>query len=773
MIRRVYNITGTIQGVGFRPALFRLAAEVGVKGSVQNRTDAVRLILEGEAEKVEAFADLLPHRLPPQARLRSMVLVEHKPLDTGNTTHAFTILDSEETGIREVQIPADLAICADCHAEINDPLAPRFRYPFTTCTNCGPRYTVVASMPYDRERTTLSPFPLCDYCRDQYEDPADRRFHAETIACPKCGPQLSLLDADGQSMTGDPIMTARRMLNDGKIVAVRGIGGFLLATDPFNRDALATLRRRKTRPDKPFAVMASDIAAVRALCRVSSIEADALESPAAPIVILDLLPNVQSEHGLPVDLLSPDTQTLGIMHPTSPLHALLLDSGPDDAVPPFRLLLMTSGNRGGEPIATSNQEALNRLQGIADAFLVHDREINLRSDDSLCIEQPSGLQVWRRARGYAPTSIHLPCTLDAPVLAMGAELKNAIALGFGNTLVLSPHMGDLESPEAVTGLEQATRLFPKFLEKEPRMIAVDLHPDMHATQIGVRIAAENELPVAHVQHHHAHALSCLAEHGLTEGLALVFDGTGYGPDGNIWGAELLDVTARRFERLATFSAVPLPGGDSAVADPRRQAFARWHAAGVEITPQLASLLGISEEEISVWTQQVQRGINCPLTHAAGRVFDAVASALGIAPQRVTYEGQAAIRLEALACQHLEGASLPDCPFNAAEREPWLEIDWAPLFQRLATDPLAADSQAAMAMAFNQSLALAAARMVEYGFSRSKHRVVALSGGVFMNRLLNRLVPEELEKLGTTVLVHHHIPPNDGGVAAGQVVACGG
>ena len=773
MIRRVYNITGTIQGVGFRPALFRLASEVGVKGSVQNRTDAVRLILEGEAEKVDSFVDLLPHRLPPQARLRSMVLIEHKPLDVNRRASAFTIRDSEETGTREIQIPADLAMCADCHAEINDPKAPRFRYPFTTCTNCGPRYTVVSSMPYDRERTTLSPFPMCDYCRSQYEDPADRRFHAETIACPKCGPQLSLLDADGQSMTDDPIMTARRMLNDGKIVAIRGIGGFLLAADPFNRDGLTTLRSRKTRPDKPFAVMANDITAARALCRVSPTEADALQSPMAPIVILELLPDVQTDHGLPIDLLCPDTNTLGIMLPTSPLHALLLEPGPDDPTPAFRLLLMTSGNRGGEPIATDNDAAIEHLKGIADAFLVHDRDINLRSDDSLCIKQPTGLQVWRRARGYAPTPIQLPCTLDAPVLAMGAELKNTIALGFDRTLVLSPHIGDLESPEAVTGLEQATRLFPKFLEKKPRMIAVDLHPDMHATQTGIRIAAENELPVAHVQHHHAHALSCLAEHGLTEGLALVFDGTGYGPDRNIWGAELLDVTHRRFERLATFTAVPLPGGDAAVADPRRQAFARWHAAGIEITPPLTTQLGISEEEGTVWTQQMQRNVNCPLTHAAGRVFDAVASALGVAPQRVTYEGQAAIRLETLAHQHLAGTPLPDCPFDTVEREQWLEIDWAPLFQRLATDPLAADSQAGMAMAFHQSLALAAARMVEYGFSRSKHRVVALSGGVFMNRRLNRLVPEELEKLGATVLVHHHIPPNDGGVAAGQIVACGG
>ncbi len=769
--RYTYEIRGTIQGVGFRPALYRLATQLHLGGSVQNRTNTVHLVLEGPSKTVELFLEQLPGALPPHAVIDELKAVSREPLE--GSPAPFEIIASDESGEKQVQIPADLAMCPACRKEIFDSTAHRYRYPFTTCTNCGPRYTVVNNMPYDRQRTTLEKFPLCPICEKEYTDPTDRRFHAETVACQDCGPALQLIQVDGAVIAGDPIAGTRRLLADGQIVAVRGVGGFLLAADATNRQALQRLRARKARPHKPFAVMAPSLDIIRRYCRVSDTEAAMLTSPEAPIVILDVL---EKHYGpdapLPLDLLTPDTRTLGVMLPTSPLHALLAEPTGEDSTAPFDLLVMTSGNRRGEPIAIANDEAGERLVDIVDAFLLHDREINLRCDDSLCIEQPSGPQVWRRARGYAPRALPLPRPVAQPVLAMGAELKNAVALGYGEQLVLSPHIGDLETPEALDGLEEAVRVFPDFLQRTPERIAVDLHPDMHATRLGRRLADERGLPVTEVQHHYAHGLACLGEHGLTEGLALVFDGTGYGPDSTIWGAELLDIGPDGFKRLATFAPVPLPGGDQAVLHPVRQLLARWISAGVPITPDLQERLGEDDETLDAWTLQTTRGLNAPSSHAAGRVFDAFSAALGVSRQAVTYEGQAAIRLEAVA--HTYSGDTPEpLPFEAREQDGLLLIDWAPTFIQCARRAIPQYETAGTAMAFHHSLALAAGRMVEYAFSLSEKRTVALSGGVFMNRILNREVPETLEAMGANVLIHQEIPPNDGGIAAGQVMACAG
>ncbi|NQU41135.1 MAG: carbamoyltransferase HypF [Lentisphaerae bacterium] len=758
--RQTFEIRGTIQGVGFRPALFRLATELGLGGSVQNRSQSVELVLEGEAADIERFLERLPAALPPHAQIEALKPVGRATVET--PAIRFEIIESDGSGHKEIQIPADLAMCSDCRAEILDPTAHRYHYPFTTCTNCGPRYTVVNSMPYDRERTTLNRFPLCPICAQEYRDPSDRRFHAETIACPTCGPTLQLCDLSGEPREGDPLIAARQALAEGRILALRGIGGFLLAADAMNREALLTLRQRKARPDKPFAVMAPSLEVVKHFCLLSDVERTMLTSSQSPIVIL----HVRAEHTgaggeLPLDLLSPDTATLGVMLPTSPLHVLLAGEG---------LLVMTSGNRCGEPIAIENSEALARLSDIADLFLLHDREINLRCDDSLCIQQQGHPQVWRRARGYAPRALRLPRTIPQPVLAMGAELKNAIGLGYTDHLILSPHIGDLETPEALDGLEQAVKLFPAFLQQTPALIAVDLHPDMHATRLGRRLATAGGLPVREVQHHHAHGLACLGEHGLCEGLALVFDGTGMGTDGSIWGAELLEIRPDGFSRRATFAPVSLPGGDQAVKHPARQLLARWIEAGVPITPDLADRLGASDETLMAWIAQTTHGINAPLSHAAGRLFDGFAAAMGIAPLTVSYEGQAAIRLEAAAKRY--GGPLSEAyPFNASEAEGMLQIDWAPMFVRCARPRGPAHETPGKAMAFHRSLALAACRMVEYGFSLSEQRTVALSGGVFMNQILTALVTEALESMGATVLLHREIPPNDGGIAAGQVMAC--
>ena len=769
---RTFDLTGIVQGVGLRPTLYLRAQEYGLGGWVQNRSGYVRLRLEGEACDVEAFVSRLPQLLPPHARLDALSEVASDVLPEGEGADDFRILPSAFSERPSVVIPADLALCGDCRSELLDPCNRRYGYAFTTCTRCGPRYTVVDSMPYDRERTSLAAFPLCRSCRAEYEDVRDRRFHAESIACPACGPRLKLEDAAGREVAGDPVRESRAALARGDVVAVRGIGGYLLAADAFGREPLARLRSRKRRPHKPFAVMAPDLAAVRRYCAVPP-EAEALlTSPEAPIVILDVRPEAVAAGRLPLDLLSPDTATLGVMLPTSPLHLLLAVPLPGDPVPAFDLLVMTSGNRGGEPICLDDIEAHDRLAGIADLFLSHNREILLRADDSVAVLQRGAPQVWRRARGYAPNAVLLARPLDRRVLAMGAELKNAIAVGSGDRVVLSPHVGDLETPEAVDGLERVARLLPRFLACRPERVAVDLHPDMQATRMGRRLAQELGVPVVEVQHHHAHAAAALAEHGLDEGLALVMDGTGFGTDGTIWGAELLAVRPDGCQRLATFAPVPLPGGDAAVRRPARQVIARWAAAGVEPSPQMLRRLGVSDEEAAVWRQQCRQGLNAPLSHAAGRLFDSCSALLGIAPADATYEGQPAVRLEAAARRAAGEGCCGALPFSITEAQGRLCVDWSEAFVRLADARVTAGREDEWALAAHRAIAEAALKMVDFGVRQVPCDVIALSGGVFMNRLLNELLVPRLETLGLRVVDHRRIPPNDGCIALGQAVVAG-
>jgi len=768
---RTFDLTGIVQGVGLRPTVYLLAEEAGLCGWVQNRSGLVRLRLEGDARTVEAFMRRLPRSLPPHARLDTVSEIESGALTEGDFSSDFRILPSELSGRPTVVIPADLALCADCQKDVLDPRNRRYGYAFTTCTRCGPRYTVVESMPYDRERTTLSAFPLCPDCRAEYVNPRDRRFHAESVACPRCGPRLTLHGANGAAVAGDPLCEARASLARGGIVAVRGLGGFLLAANAFDREALHTLRVRKRRPHKPFAVMAADVATVRRFCEVPP-EAEALlTSSEAPIVILDVLPEAVRAGRLPLDLLTPDAPTLGVMLPTSPLHLLLLMPLEGDPVPPFELLVMTSGNRGGEPICLSNAEAYERLNGIADLFLCHDREINLRADDSLAVLQLGVPQLWRRARGYAPNAVLLSRPLRRCVLAMGAELKNTVAVGFDERVVIAPHVGDLETPEALDGLERVARALPLFLDRQPEAVAVDLHPDMHATRLGRQLAAEQGLPVVEVQHHHAHAAAVFAEHGVESGLALVMDGTGLGSDGTIWGAELLAVNPDGYRRLATFAPVPLPGGDAAVRRAVRQVIARWSDAGVVPSGYMLQRLGVSPEEASVWQQQCRSGLHAPLTHAAGRVFDAFSALLGFASETVTYEGQSAIRLEA-AARRAWGRDVMRLPFTQVEKEGKLFIDWREAFALLADPRITAGRENEWALSVHRAVAEAAWIMIKYGLSQDSIGSVALSGGVFMNRILNDLLVPRLEAEGVRVLTHRRVPPNDGCIALGQAVVAG-
>lgn len=770
--RMRYELTGIVQGVGLRPALYRLARGAGLSGHVRNRAGSVRLVLEGAPDRIRAFMRALPAELPPQARLDGCVLLEDRRLAGAEAASGFAIEPSESSAPIEPSLPADLAICRDCRREIFDVSNRRFGYPFTTCTQCGPRYTVIDDMPYDRVRTTLSAFPLCRDCRREYADPGNRRFHAESIACPRCGPRLRLETAAGRRVAGDSLRRARAALADGAIVAVRGIGGFLFAVDACNRDALARLRLRKQRPHKPLAVMARTIAQVRRVCRCEPAAARLLLSAAAPIVILDVRRDV-TRVSLPCDLLAPDTDTLGVMLPTSPLHMLLAAPLAGDPVPAFDWLVMTSGNRGGEPICIANDEARARLRSVADFMLLHDREINLRCDDSICALHRGRAQVWRRARGYAPAVLRIARPLPRCVLAMGAEMKNAIAVAFDDRVVFSPHIGDLESPEAVAGLRRVAEALPRFVGRGPGIVAIDLHPDMHSSRLGREIAARLAVPVVAVQHHHAHAAAALAEHGLREGLALVFDGTGLGTDGAIWGAELLDIGDGGWSRLASFAGVPLPGGDAAVRRPARQLVGRCCAAGLAVPAAWRARAGVSDDELRGWSRQCAAGVNAPVSHAAGRLFDAFASALGVAADVATYEGQTAVRLEAAARRHSPNAATPSLPFRACERDGMLWIDWAAalaaLLENVGGRGCSAGESCAWAYALHAAVAAAALRMAAYGVERTGRRTIALSGGVFMNRILTGLLESRLESAGLRVLLHRDVPPNDGGIALGQAV----
>jgi hydrogenase maturation protein HypF len=760
-IRAVYELKGTVQAVGFRPTLHRLATGCGLGGSVQNRSGVVRLCLEGPASDVDSFVRDLPSHLPAPALIESCAELERCDLPAGGAA-SFVILPSEASGGTGVLIPPDLAVCPACAAEVFDRADRRYGYAFTTCTLCGPRYTVLNAMPYDRARTTLSAFPVCPDCRREYDDPANRRFHAETIACSACGPRLWLEDSAGQTQPGDPLRAARKALADGAIVAVRGIGGFLLAADATNRAALQRLRERKRRPHKPFAVMAPDLATARRYCTVSDPIAAMLQSPQAPIAILDVPDGARGL--LPLDVLTPDTQTLGVMLPTSPLHLLLARPLSGDPVSAFDLLVMTSGNRRGEPICLTNAEARARLAGIANYYLLHDREINLRNDDSVCAPARDGWQVWRRSRGFAPDAVALPRRLPRSVLAMGAGLKNAVAFGYEDRAVLSPHIGDLDTPESVEGLRKVAEALPRFLGRRPESVAVDMHPDLQSSLVGREIATAKGIPVIEVQHHHAHALACLAENGRESGLALVFDGTGYGTDGTIWGAELLDVNGGTFRRLAAFAPVPLPGGDEAIRRPARQLIGRLRQAGVEPSPGQLAQLGVTADELTAWSLQCDHRVNCPLTRGAGRLFDCMAARIGIAPAFVTYDGQAAIRLEA-AARRGSGTGVAELPYASRTVDGMLEIDWALAFQEAPQG-----SVEELALAFHNAVARAATEMVAFGLQATGGSSIALSGGVFMNRVLTDLLTRRLEEAGIAVLTHHRTSPNDGAIALGQVVA---
>ena len=754
--RTTISIGGIVQGVGFRPFIYRLASEMGLTGWVCNNAGGVLIEACSTDERLAHFIRRIRSEAPP---LAVIVTLEHHALPDDGNEIGFSILESSRSGAHGAHVAPDAALCDDCLRELFDPANRRFRYPFITCTNCGPRYSIITGIPYDRPNTTMAAFPLCPDCQQEYNDPADRRFHAQPVACSVCGPQVRLLSSTQLEEVGsgnDAILLAIRLLKSGAILAIKGIGGYHLAVDACNGEAVKSLRERKRRDEKPFAVMAPDLATARKMAQLSDMEARLLASPESPIVI------VRRAADCPVSpLIAPHNALLGLLLPYTPIHHLLLH---DNA---FTALVMTSANLSDEPIAFQDADALRRLSEIADYFLLHDRPIHMRSDDSVIRVFQGRPLFYRRARGYAPRAIRLPFE-SCPVLAVGAELKSAICLVKGNQAFLSQHIGDLQNDTSCDSFRQTIHHLSGLLEVSPHVVACDLHPDYLSSVH----AAETGLPLISVQHHHAHLAACMAENGLEgELIGLIFDGTGFGSDGTIWGGEFLVGGYDGFRRAGHFRQVRMPGGDTAVREPWRMALAFLHQAIGEAALALEHPVTgyLSAEERNIFWAMLERGLNSPLTSSCGRLFDAVAALLNVR-HNVSYDGQAAIELEALAEMSDDSQILP---YEIALGNDGLhQVDFSSLFPATLHGLEAAVSPDALARRFHASVAQASVDVCIRIAGDSGIDRVALSGGVFQNRLLSEMVYTGLVKQGLQVFTHRLSPPNDGCIALGQAAIAG-
>ncbi|MEY9877259.1 hydrogenase maturation protein HypF [Streptacidiphilus sp. MAP12-33] len=764
--RRRVTVAGVVQGVGFRPYVFGLARELRLTGYVTNTAEGVVAEVEGVGAAVAAFCARLGPEAPPLAVVQS---VHHEPVAPRGDP-AFTIAASRAGGERRTLVSPDTATCAACLAELRDRRDRRHRHPFVTCTHCGPRFTIVTGLPYDRANTTMAGFPMCAQCAREYTDPADRRFHAQPVACHDCGPRLRLLvDApDGPvERTGDPIAAARRLLAQGAILAVKGLGGYHLACDAANADAVAVLRHRKARGAKPFALMAADPDELAGLVHLGAEERALLTGARRPIVLLRRRRDPDARaRALVAAEVAPGSPDLGVMLPYTPLHHLLLGLPGDPPGP--RLLVMTSGNLGGEPIVTDEAEALVRLAPLTDAWLTHDRPIHVPCDDSVLRVVDGEELLVRRSRGYAPFPVALPFTV-APALAVGGDLKNTFALGRDCQAWLSAHIGDMDDLATLAAFERAERQLESIAGVAPERLVADLHPG-YRSAAWARRDAEGR-PVRTVQHHHAHIAAVLAENGWEESagpvLGVAFDGTGYGVDGTVWGGEVLLADYDGFRRLAHLAEAPLPGGDAAVHRPYRMALAHLRAAGLPWTPELPCVQACAEDERRVLERQLELGLNCVPTSSAGRLFDAVSALAGVC-RLARYEAQAAIELEAAACAW-DGPVSEPYAFALRETAPEpLLIDPAPMLRAVVADVTAGVPVPLVAARFHAGLALAVREVCGHLRERTGVATVALSGGVFANALLLTACLHGLRADGFTVLRHRLVPPNDGGLALGQL-----
>ncbi|MBI5643423.1 MAG: carbamoyltransferase HypF [Deltaproteobacteria bacterium] len=761
------HITGIVQGVGFRPFVYNLASRHNLKGFCLNDSEGVIIEVQGGA--ISSFIEELKTSAPPLSKIETITV---EPLSRSGVFTDFTIRESSAQEGKFVLVSPDIAICADCFRELFDPADRRHLYPFINCTNCGPRYSIVKDIPYDRPRTTMAKFSLCEECSKEYHDPANRRFHAQPNACCACGPRVWLGGKDGGEISAggnfEVIKKAQTLLKDGAILAIKGLGGFHLACDAANGDSVKRLRRNKRKSymkdkdsNKPFAVMAPDVATARSFAAISELEERLLKDRVHPIVLLSKNGgNALSES------VSPDNRFYGTMLPYTPLHHILFHGAG------FNTLVMTSGNLSEEPIVTSNDEAVSRLSAIADNFLLHDRDIYMRVDDSITRAEGKKIKILRRARGYTPDTIGLDEGMEE-ILACGPLLKNTFCITKGRHAILSQHIGDLENYEALLFYKESLENLKNTFKARPGIIAHDMHPDYMSTGFALEYARENHIPedkIIPVQHHHAHIVSVMAEHGLKGGvIGVSFDGTGYGTDGNIWGGEFLIASRRDFKRAAHIDYVPLPGGDRAIKEPWRIALSYLintyglKSAGAEAKEFFERF---DSREIEPVLQMLEKGLNSPLTSSAGRLFDAVSSIIGVR-DRITFEAEAAIELESIADI---GSALSKGPYPYAfiEGEPF-RIDLKPLIRAITADKKSGLGNPIISGRFHLTISdiiVNSARKIK---DTSGINTVVLSGGVFQNKTLSSLAEERLDKEGFNTVSNERVPANDGGISLGQAV----
>jgi len=743
LFRKRIDIEGVVQGVGFRPFVHRIASQWGIAGWVLNDSRGVTVEAEGPIEALAGFLWALRSDIPPLASISAFEISDLPPTgDSGFAIRASVIGDRAQA-----RIAADTYVCDDCRRELFDPADRRYRYPFINCTNCGPRYSIVTGVPYDRPLTTMADFVMCPACQAEYDDPSSRRFHAQPNACPECGPRLRLLTAAGDELpASDPVAVAVDLLKQGRIVAIKGLGGYHLVVDAENNAAVRELRRRKVRDEKPFALMSYDTEQVVAYTRTEPEELRLLAGVERPIVLL------RQKTDTPISpLVAPSNRFFGVMLPYTPLQELLLKDN-------FLALVMTSGNLSDEPIAFEDSEALRRLAAIADYFLVHDRRIHTRVDDSIARVFFGKAMLLRRSRGYVPQTISL--AQDGPaVLAVGAELKNTVCVCRGDQACVGQHIGDLKNDEVYGAFCRTIDNLQQVLEVKPEAVAHDLHPDFQSTRHALAMTGIRKIAV---QHHHAHLASCLAENGETgPAIGVIFDGLGLGSDGSIWGGEFLLGDLQDFKRLGHLALAGMPGGDMAVREPKRMAFSYLQATYGGEMPALPLLQRLSGEEQQTFRLMLEKGLNTPQTSSCGRLFDAVAVLCGLR-DIVSYEGQAAFELEQIASAGETGRY----PFIITEGEPFI-VDWRPLLQALCADLLSGVEISLVSARFHNTMSDIVVAGCRRCAEAHEVRTVALSGGVFQNALLVEGVLPRLRDAGFTVLTHAQVPPNDGGISLGQ------
>ncbi|UQD51040.1 carbamoyltransferase HypF [Bacillus methanolicus] len=742
------TIRGRVQGVGFRPFVFQLAHRCHIKGTVQNNMDGVTVFAEGEEKELQSFLLSLQTEAPRLSRIDQLTVLEV----AYQGFEQFSIIKSERKGASSLVIPIDTAVCDDCLQEMNDPSDYRYRYPFINCTQCGPRYTIIEQLPYDRPYTSMKSFPMCDRCQKEYEDPLNRRHHAQPIACPICGPRVTLIDRNGQTLDGDAIENARQLLLSGAIVAIKGLGGYHLACDATNEQAVQQLRTRKRRPNRPLAVMAASLSVVKQMCEVNEEEKRMLKSPEAPIVVLKRRTTYPFAPSL-----APGLKTVGVMLPYTPLHHLLLD---EVQMP---VLVMTSANRSGVPILYKDEQALQDLKSIADYFLVHNRPIVHPIDDSVVQIQNGNIDFLRRARGFVPDPFITTSDVHE-VVALGGQQKNVFAFGRNEQIFLGPHIGDMQNVEVLEHFQREYEHLRTWMGVEPKVVAVDMHPNYETWNI----VKEWDILVIPVQHHHAHMVSCMEDNGIKSScFGLILDGTGYGEDGHIWGFELLYGDASQYRRLGHLTYTPLPSGEQCIKEPWRTAAGMLGFYLGEKGYELAAQRFPDKQyEIQILRQMIEKDIHSPKAGTCGRLFDAVSAFLHVCTHS-TYDGEAAIRLAELVN---EGHIYEPYPFVLKENN-MIEIDLAAMWLAIAENVKRNINIEIIAGRFHQTVVSAAIEMIQKTIEKHPqyHREIVLSGGSMHNRYLIKNLVEGLQKIGFTVYTHQNVPCNDGGLALGQLI----